>query len=221
MAKLKLGELIDRTLTIREQARILARMRDTLRAESRRAQAKAREQQARTRARTRAPASASTPEQARRAAQQRRTRLLATLQTSVDPAALQRAREALARDVETDASERDARTGAQQHRDTAPETLLAHHAPGRAAFWRQLGPAPHCQPGDTATAMVFYRKVQRALDAGGWTHRERAALLDLAAKWGPRALGTDPRFMIVGTLPGRLPAALEAKIRALKVVPQP
>lgn len=205
--RLKIGELIDRTLTKREQARLLSRMRDALRAEEVAQKAKF---AARRRRHQQAPAALK----AAKAKDARNRRLLAVMHTATDPEQIAAARrELLHQPLRDDPTP----NGSQQAKDTRAAAVVQHLAPTRLSIWAKLGgPAPSCGPGDTTTAMVFYRKVTRLLEAGGHTASERAALTDLAAKWGPRALGTDARFNIVGTMVGRLPRALEQKINELK-----
>lgn len=205
MARIKLGELIDQTLSSHEQTKLLLRMREMLRDEDVRQQEHGRK----GRERRKLPNVA-------RVKRKQTSRLLTVLHTSTDPAQLVAARTELAGQSADDARELHTPTGQQQHDETRAGALLAHHSRARASFWAQLGPAPHCGPGETATAMLFYRKVTRLLDGGGWTHHERAALHDLAAKWGPRALGNDARFNVVGTVGGRLPRALELKIKEMQ-----
>lgn len=85
---------------------------------------------------------------------------------------------------------------------------------GKAAYWTTIGEAPVCEPGDTTAARLFHRKIIRAIDDGGWTRSERAALHVLEKRWRRRADGTDARFMEVGTAgAGRLHKAIEARIK--------
>lgn len=204
--RLKIGELIDRTLGKREQARLLARMRDALRDEEQAQKAKL---AARRRRHQQAPAALK----AAKAKDARNRRLLAVMHTATDPDQIAAAR----RELLHQSQHEETPSGTQQAKETRAAAIVQHLAPTRLSIWAKLGgPAPTCGPGDTSTAMVFYRKVTRLLEAGGHTPSERAALTDLAAKWGPRALGTDARFNIVGTMGGRLPRALEAKINEMK-----
>lgn len=83
----------------------------------------------------------------------------------------------------------------------------------RAAYWSLIGDPPHCAPGDVDQARVYHRRIWQAIDCGGWTRSERAALYVLARRWLARANGTDARFALVGTAgPGRLPKALERQL---------
>lgn len=100
------------------------------------------------------------------------------------------------------------------------EALLAHRIrtggkPGKATYWTELGDPPHCEPGDQARARLFYRKIQRAIEQGGWSRSEHAALHVLSRRWFARAAGTDARFMEVGTAgAGRLPRDTERRIKS-------
>lgn len=186
----KIGELLDASLSKREQARLLLRLKRSILAE----EAKINDQRRATRKTSR---------------DRRRARLARGLDEPVNEFNLQR-----------DAARRVLRAptvgGEQTDRHEAAAARVKARAPGRAAYWAFTGPAPECTPGDTLTAQRFYRKVLAAIEQGGWTRSERAALYDLEKKWGPRARGTDPRFMIAGTKGGRLDAAAEERIRILK-----
>jgi hypothetical protein len=206
--QLKLGTLIDETLSKREQARLLSRMRQALAAEEA-------GQRARLAAQRKRHREAPTAIKLHKAKQSRNLRLLTVLHTSADPDQIATARRELLEASRQPQHEAQP-SGAAQHRESAPAARVQHLAPARLTFWTKLGPAPHCSPADTPTAMLFYRKVSRLIEQGGWTAAERAALHDLAAKWGPRALGTDARFNVVGTVSGRLPRALELKINELR-----
>jgi len=92
---------------------------------------------------------------------------------------------------------------------------LQRHQPGRATYWSLLGAPPRCGPGDKAAA-IFLRKVERAIERGGWTTNERAALHMLAKRWGRRARGEDARYNLVGTVSGRLPRDVERTIAILQ-----
>jgi hypothetical protein len=226
--QLKLGELIDRSMTARQQAQVVTRLLATVRAELR-AQNEARQKTRRstvarrkarggltvTALRRRRLAGLDAPELVELAPSELPGRFvpaggplrpLAPL--SPDEAAVAHARGELGR-MNLGALPSDIETASRLDRYAA---RVATHAPGRAAYWAITGPAPDCEPGDVQTAMLFYRKVLTAIEQGGWTHSERAALYDLERKWGLRARGEDPRFMIAGTATGRLPRAMEAQI---------
>ena len=62
-----------------------------------------------------------------------------------------------------------------------------------AAYWNRdlLGTrAPECGPGDHAMAKVFLRKIEAAIDHGGWTKSEWRNLHRLHEVWSRRARGT-------------------------------
>jgi hypothetical protein len=92
---------------------------------------------------------------------------------------------------------------------------LQRHKPGKATYWSVIGDPPKCGPGDRAAAAIFLRRVQRAIEQGGWTTNERAALHMLEKRWGARARGTDGRFNVVGNVSGRLPRDVERTITIL------
>lgn len=100
------------------------------------------------------------------------------------------------------------------------ETTLSHRIKtggqrGKATYWSMIGKSPECEPGDTTSALIYYRRIMNAIDSGGWSTVERAALHVLAKRWLARAQGKDARFMEVGTRgAGRLPSNIEAKIRS-------
>lgn len=86
----------------------------------------------------------------------------------------------------------------------------------RAAFWNELGAPPICDPGDTATARLYHRRIMTLVDRGGWTHSERTQLTELEKVWGKRARGEDMRFLFAGNRPGRLDKQTEKQIRILE-----
>lgn len=86
----------------------------------------------------------------------------------------------------------------------------------RAAFWPLIGDTPQCGPGDVATARMFHKRIIRALEQGGWTHSEQTQLGNLERKWGARARGEDPRFVLVGNIGGRLMRTTERRIKMLR-----
>lgn len=86
----------------------------------------------------------------------------------------------------------------------------------RAAFWPLLGDTPQCGPGDLTSARMFHKRIIRALEQGGWTHSEQTQLGNLERKWGQRARGEDPRFVLVGNVGGRLARTTERRIKMLR-----
>jgi hypothetical protein len=83
-----------------------------------------------------------------------------------------------------------------------------------SAYYDIIGPAPTCTPGDTATALSYLNKINKAIALGGWSPFEMNRLRgDLKRKWEARALGHDARFNAVGTQGGRLPADMEYRLK--------
>lgn len=80
------------------------------------------------------------------------------------------------------------------------------------AYYARIGPSPHCEPGDYATALAFLQRIELAIVAGGWSPYESTRLRKLRAKWARRAMGRDKRFTLVGTRSGRLPADVEMSL---------
>lgn len=98
-----------------------------------------------------------------------------------------------------------AERGDRAERVARPQTRF------RAAYWSILGGhSPRCAPRDRATAKSFLRRIEHAIEVGGWTRNEWRNLHKLYEKWSARATGRDPRFDEVGTRPGRLDRGIEA-----------
>lgn len=219
---LRLADLIDHALTPREQAKVIARMRASVLAEE---QTVVADRHARAAAQRRRKSE-------QRAAARRKARLAKidrleaahALASGLPPTAGRENGTAVpdprARLLHAELERSGRRPGDTSielaDREARAAARLAHHAPGRAAFWALTGPAPECAAGDTVTASVFYRRVLAAIEQGGWTHSERSALYDLEQKWGARARGDDPRFMLAGTRSGRLPRTVERTIAAMR-----
>lgn len=85
-----------------------------------------------------------------------------------------------------------------------------------SAFWHEIGPSPTCGPGETEIARAFVRKIDGAMDRGGWTRSEQAHLSRLRKTWLKRANGDDARFMIVGTAKGKVSPGDKLRIDAWK-----
>ncbi len=87
-------------------------------------------------------------------------------------------------------------------------TGLAH----THAYYALIGPSPHCEPGDRATALAYATRIEQAIQRGRWHPYESTRLRKLRAKWVRRAIGQDKRFNLVGTKGGRLPTDVEASL---------
>lgn len=100
--------------------------------------------------------------------------------------------------------------------DRATRVLRSHRRRRlvRAAYWTTLGPPPDCAPGDRVAAMIFYRRIRACIEQGGWSHNEQTALAALEKTWGRRARGEDARFIIAGNKVGRLPRAVERRVKS-------
>ncbi len=86
----------------------------------------------------------------------------------------------------------------------------------RACYFAELGDSPSLEAGDRAGAKRFLMRLEVVIDRGGWSTSERNRLYRLRDKWQRRAAGTDPRFMIAGTKPGRLSAEQEYDLARVK-----
>jgi hypothetical protein len=82
-----------------------------------------------------------------------------------------------------------------------------------ASAWRhQLGDPPVCSPGDHGAARDHLARVERVIDAGGWTRNERTNLYRERDKWRRRAEGRDVRFEVAGNRAGPLTISEQAKV---------
>lgn len=113
------------------------------------------------------------------------------------------------------ASETNASYEVTDREERARQVMRGRPQP-RAAFWPVIGDTPTCGPGDVGTARMFHKKIIRAIEQGGWTHSEQTQLGNLERKWGTRARGEDPRFVLVGNVGGRLQRGTERRIKMLR-----
>ena len=82
----------------------------------------------------------------------------------------------------------------------------------RHAYYTIVGDPPQLAPGDREGARAFLRRIEEAIERGGWTRWEWARLYRMRQRWRDRAEGRDPRFELAGTKPGRLPRKIETQI---------
>ena len=94
--------------------------------------------------------------------------------------------------------------------DFSPQT--PDGSPRKSAYFAMIGDSPPCGPADFATALAYLHKIEIAILHGKWHPYESTRLRKLRAKWARRAQGKDPRFNLVGTKDGRLPADVEYKL---------
>lgn len=76
-----------------------------------------------------------------------------------------------------------------------------------------VGDPPDCGPADYAAALTYLHKIEAAIVQGGWKPFETNRLKKLRALWSRRAFKHDKRFNLVGTRAGRLPVAIEDKLK--------
>jgi hypothetical protein len=95
----------------------------------------------------------------------------------------------------------------------APFGYTPDGSPRRSGYFAVIGASPDCAPADYKTALAYLHLIEKALQEGGWTQYEFTRLNKLRAKWARRALGKDPRFDLVGTRAGRLPADVEYRLK--------
>lgn len=86
-------------------------------------------------------------------------------------------------------------------------------SPRVSGYFAVIGTPPTCGASDFEPAFDYLNKINRAIFQGGWKPWEMGRLKKLKAKWERRAFGNDPRFNLVGTQDGRLPAATEHELR--------
>lgn len=71
--------------------------------------------------------------------------------------------------------------------------------------WRTIvGPTPELKRGDRLAAKEYLRRLEDAIDKGGWTTSEAAGLYLARKVWQARAQGEDPRYDEVGNRKGGL-----------------
>lgn len=97
--------------------------------------------------------------------------------------------------------------------DAPPFGYTPDGSPRKSGYFAIIGDSPTCGPADHDTALAYLHKIDTALARGGWTPYEQNRLQKLRKKWGRRAHGKDPRFELVGTRDGRLPARIEYELR--------
>ena len=85
----------------------------------------------------------------------------------------------------------------------------------RSAYSTIIGDAPKCDRADHVAAREYLRRIELAIDQGGWKGSERTRLYRMRKTWKARAEGKDPRFEIAGTRPGRLPRETERMISSV------
>lgn len=120
--------------------------------------------------------------------------------------AAQEAAEALSRD------EQDMLSARWEER--AELVRRVHRGHRKGAYIFLIGPPPLCDPGDVDTAKGYLYRITAAIERGGWSPSECAALHVLRKRWAHRAGGQDTRFNLAGNKPGRLPRGLEAQIKS-------
>lgn len=85
--------------------------------------------------------------------------------------------------------------------------------------WRtEVGPAPKVKFGDKITAAAYLRKIEAAIEKGGWNTSEATGLYLARKVWSARAKGTDPRYAEVGNKSSGLTKQETASIEMRKIV---
>lgn len=85
--------------------------------------------------------------------------------------------------------------------------------------WRTItGPAPTTDRGDLEAARQYLRKIEAAIDQGGWTSSEATGLYLAKKVWAARALGDDPRYNEVGNRQGGLTRQETANVAQRRIV---
>lgn len=85
--------------------------------------------------------------------------------------------------------------------------------------WRtEVGPAPNVKFGDRIAAAAYVRKLDAAIEKGGWTSSEAVGLHNAHRVWSARAKGTDPRYAEVGNRSSGLTKKETANIEMRKIV---
>lgn len=98
----------------------------------------------------------------------------------------------------------------EQHRRAYPSQAL------RSTYLALVGENPDVGAGDHASASAYVRRIDEALERGGWTRGEWARLYAKREMWARRASGWDPRFEVVGNRSGGVTPGEQARIRMLR-----
>lgn len=86
----------------------------------------------------------------------------------------------------------------------------------RSAYSQFIGTTPTLRPDDRTGAWVMVRKIDQALEHGGWTKNENHRLHQMREKWMERAHGQDVRFQICGNKGGAMTPEQREKVTILR-----
>lgn len=85
--------------------------------------------------------------------------------------------------------------------------------------WRtETGPTPQVHRGDIEAAKIYLRKLEIAIDKGGWSSSEALGLYNARKVWSARAKGNDPRYAEVGNRKGGLTKEETAAVKQRQIV---
>lgn len=85
--------------------------------------------------------------------------------------------------------------------------------------WRtEVGPTPQVKFGDKEAAKTYLRKLEAAIDRGGWTTSEALGLYHARKVWSARAKGDDPRYAEVGNRASGLTKQETSNIETRKII---
>lgn len=85
--------------------------------------------------------------------------------------------------------------------------------------WRtEVGPTPQVKFGDKLAAQNYLRKIEAAVDKGGWTSSEALGLYFARKVWAARAKGDDPRYAEVGNRSSGLTKKETANVEMRKII---
>ena len=79
-----------------------------------------------------------------------------------------------------------------------------------------IGDPPLCGPDDRDTAQDQIKRLDAAIQHGGWTRCQQVRLYRLRAKWRRRADGQDLHYRLLGTAGGPIPRELRRRAAALR-----
>lgn len=86
----------------------------------------------------------------------------------------------------------------------------------RSTYLQITGGTPELRPDDRAGAWVMVRRIDAALEKGGWTKNENRRLHGMREKWLARANGQDLRFRVMGNKSGGMNEGEREKFAILK-----
>lgn len=107
---------------------------------------------------------------------------------------------------------------ANEAHDRVQRTAYPGQVAPRAAYSYIIGDPVELGPADYAGAREILRRIEIAMDKGGWTRNEWRRLRSMYDKWKKRAEGKDERFNVAGNKQGAIPKRDSRHIQAVKMI---